>query len=80
MTSHTRIDRIRFALKAGDVQSALSLLDQLRSESYPKALVRPLLASCHPGLDHKFLDLDLVLDLDTVLDLDLLYLASRSCL
>ena len=60
MTSHTRINRLRFALKEGDASFALRLLDEMRAENYPKALLRPFLASCHPGLDESFLDLDLV--------------------
>ena len=60
MTSDTRMDRLRCALTEGDTKTALSLLDQVRSQKYPKALLRPLLASCSPGLDESFLDLDLV--------------------
>ena len=60
MTSHTRINRLRCALAEGDAKTALTLLDQIRSDQYPKALLRPLLASCHQGLEESFLDLDLV--------------------
>ena len=60
MTNHTRMDRLRCALAEGDAESALSILEQIRARKYPKALLRPLLASCSPGLDDNFLDLDLV--------------------
>ena len=60
MTSHTRMARLRCALAEGDAESALSILEQIRAQKYPKALLKPLLASCSPGLDEIFLDLDLV--------------------
>ena len=60
MTRHIRIHPLRSALAEGDAGSALRLLAEIRAENYPKSLLRPLLSSCHPGLDEHFLDLDLV--------------------
>ena len=60
MTNDVRITRLRHALDEGNVEEALKLLALVRAENYPKALLRPLLASCNPGLDESFLDLDLV--------------------
>ena len=60
MTSYTRINRLRSALSEGDIEATLRLLAQMRADKYPKVLLRPLLSSCHPGLDESFLDLDLL--------------------
>ena len=60
MASYTRINRLRSALLEGDIEAALRLLAQIRADKYPRVLLRPLLSSCHPGLDESFLDLDLL--------------------
>jgi len=58
--SHARIHLLRDALAAGDLQGALALLAQVKATPYPPALLRPVLASCHPQLDPCYLDLHLV--------------------
>jgi O-antigen biosynthesis protein len=60
MQSVARISHLREALAAGDLQAALQVLELVRAEGYPPALMRPLLASCHPHLDPCYLDLQLV--------------------
>lgn len=54
------LGRLRQALAAENPAACLALLAQLREQAYPAALLRSVLASCHPGLDPVFLDLDLV--------------------
>ena len=58
--SNARISDLRQAIAAEDTKAALKLLTFIRANQYPKALLRPVLSSCHPGLDGCFLDLDLV--------------------
>ena len=58
--SNARISDLRQAIAAEDTKAALKLLTSIRANQYPKALLRPVLSSCHPGLDGCFLDLDLV--------------------
>ena len=36
------------------------MLSLLHQQAYPAALLRPVLASCHPGLDGAYLNLDLL--------------------
>ena len=60
MASYTRINRLRSALLEGDIEATLRLFAQIRADKYPRVLLRPLLSSCHPGLDESFLDLDLL--------------------
>ncbi|MEB3354174.1 MAG: rhamnan synthesis F family protein [Cyanobacteriota bacterium] len=51
---------LRQALESADGEKACELLQVLRREGYPSALLRPVLASCHPGLDPCYLDLALL--------------------
>jgi len=60
MNNLARISLLREALDAGDIQGSLTLLGEIHADGYPKALLRPVLASCHPGLDACYLDLQLV--------------------
>jgi len=60
MQSSSLLFSLREALASGDGGRALELLGVLRRESYPAALLRPVLASCHPGLDLHYLDLALL--------------------
>lgn len=54
------IGRLRQALAAADLAGALQLLAELRRQRYPQALLRPVLAAAHPGLDPAYLDLALL--------------------
>ena len=60
MQSPAQLGRLRQALAADDLPGALHLFSLLRQQAYPAALLRPLLASCHPGLDGAYLNLDLL--------------------
>lgn len=60
MQSSSLLFSLRQALGSGDGGRALELLGVLHREGYPAALLRPVLASCHPGLDPHYLDLALL--------------------
>jgi O-antigen biosynthesis protein len=60
MQAPAQLGRLRQALEADDLPGALAVLSLLRQQAYPAALLRPVLASCHPGLDAPYLNLDLV--------------------
>ena len=60
MQSPAQLGRLRQALAADDLPGSLAVLSLLHQQAYPAALLRPVLASCHPGLDGAYLNLDLL--------------------
>jgi hypothetical protein len=60
MHSLSLLSSLRQALESGDGRRACELLRLLRCEDYPPALLRPVLADCHPALDSCYLDLALL--------------------
>jgi O-antigen biosynthesis protein len=60
MKNSTVVRELRDALDQHDAQMALMLLEQASTQRLPPSLLRPLLQSCHPGLDTPYLNLDLV--------------------
>ena len=60
METPAQVGLLRQALASADLPAALALLRHLRGSGYPAPLLRPVLASCHPGLDACYLDLNLV--------------------
>lgn len=60
MQGSSLLSSLRQALESGDGARACELVQILRRERYPTALLRPVLASCHPDLDPCYLDLELL--------------------